>query len=506
MNSNQTIALAAASLCALVGAAALAPGCGSGDGGAGASTSVAAGAAGAGGAGKSGAPGTAGVGGGATGGTSGAAGTAGSGGFGPCGPPPFNAPAGWQEVAPGEWSCATRMFRDPHPELTEPWDWSAPCPPDAPTGGTCEALVEPPIDGQTVHSTVAGGTDAGGGAALAWWRASAKSADVANGGFYHALSPLTGRPRLSIYTTLGKNALAMPAYARTGSLTDGRALFKLYGDGTADPAVSGTGYGARVQAVDTATTPTTPYTWVPVGQDAEPATISWSYAVSAEGLLTHRYGLTLRPFDRSPDVPIYTAANDPEGLPGFFAAVRGAEVIVKVSAAGRSGYYSWTPTAGLRPLLRAPFDLNQAWGALSSDGKDLVWAHAEGVPKAEYDYPKFTLYTAPWTADPAVLAATARSIGDNSFGARFAEDLRVGCGYAVQGNRQGVEKGSYSNVEIVRLATGERWILKNNSKLGALTLSAVTCEHVYLGVPPFANIRVRLDSLGPPSPPPAAPP
>ncbi|MCC6646943.1 MAG: hypothetical protein IT374_15390, partial [Polyangiaceae bacterium] len=45
-----------------------------------------------------------------------------------------------------------------------------------------------------------------------------------------------------------------------------------------------------------------------------------------------------------------------------------------------------------------------------------------------------------------------------------------------------------------------RWIVKNNSKYGALDLYALTCEHLYVGVPGVKHVRIRLDSLGPSTP------
>lgn len=112
------------------------------------------------------------------------------------------------------------------------------------------------------------------------------------------------------------------------------------------------------------------------------------------------------------------------------------EDTIKTHAGGYSGYHAWTPTAGLRPPLRAPFDIKRGWGPRASDGKDLVWNYGEGQPRAEDDYPRNTVSTAPWTTDAATLAATARSLGDPQHGRRFGSTFVVGCGYAARSNRR----------------------------------------------------------------------
>lgn len=488
------------SLCWLAGLAALGvasaiPGCGGDSGETAATTSGSAGAGRSGAAGKSGTAGRAGhTLAGAAGSSAGNAGNAAGTGA-PCGPPPPGAPPGWDEIAPGEWSCMLRMFRNPHPELTEPWEWTSACPPDAPSGVACELLVTPPLEGVPAVSFLTRGTDAAGDGVIAWSRY--PSVDGAAGPIYQVIDPATGRPRLSVYRTYRANAQAIEASSLARGLDAGRAVFHLWGNGSeADPLSAGFGHGGRVVSID----PSFPtFTWK---APMVPLVLTDNFYVSALGLIRNDGSLALIPFDGGPERVIYSSAMDPQGLPGRLSAVSGAELVVAVGAAGISGYHSWSPTAGLRPLLRAPGDITKAWGALDSDGRDIVWTYGEGQPTDEYEYPKFTAYTAPWTTDPAELASKMRSLGDNTYGAHFGTKFLVGCGFAAQNTSVGadVKKGIYASVELIRLSTGERWIVKNNSKYGALDLYALTCEHLYVGVPGVKHVRIRLDSLGPSTP------
>ncbi len=473
-------------------AAGVAPGCGD-DGG---SASGSAGASGAGSGGRAG--GKAGTGGNKAGGA-GKAGTGGSLGNGPCGARPPEAPPGWDEVVEGWWTCKVRVYRNPHPEDAPTWEWR-----DDPTllpGTPMERLIEPDRDGPPLFSTLGRGTSRDGALRVARRRyvgPSTKAMDM----YYEVFDPETGKQTFAVFergyhgSPVAQVEGGDPSAA--GGLNEDRAVLGIVGDGEVEWEAKGGLFGALMFDVQSSAEP---FLWSKRMEMA--GGLAASYAPSEAGLLLHFQGLELVPTDGSPSIRLYYGGNDPEGLPGYFKAVRGAEVLIEASAAGRSGYYSWSREAGLRAFLRVPGDVKQAWSGLATDGKDLVWTYSEGQQTGEYQFPKHTLQTSPWTIDPAEVAAKTRSLGPDDGLAPFGIDWVVGCGYAVKADGPHLGPTGRADLRIIRLSDGARWLVPNESSF-ALGVWAVSCTHVYLEtspvLPTIVPARLRLDALGPPTP------
>lgn len=190
---------------------------------------------------------------------------------------------------------------------------------------------------------------------------------------------------------------------------------------------------------------------------------------------------------------------DPDGLPGFVHLVHGGDAFLDVTAAGHAGFFSWTKQSGLRQLLRTPHDNTRGFLHLGSDGVHLAFTYGEAAT-AQYEFSRRTLFAAPYTTDPAVLEATAKPLAAIP---RISAPFRwgVGCGYAVAG---AADVADGVSLVIVRLSDGAWWRKwsKDPQGSGGIQALGVTCEEaVVLAGKQGLPTRIRLDSLGEPSPP-----
>lgn len=152
---------------------------------------------------------------------------------------------------------------------------------------------------------------------------------------------------------------------------------------------------------------------------------------------------------------------------------------------------SWTPTDGLRPLLRAYGDVDNAYGNFGTDGHDMVWTYAQGYV-GEFDYQKLSIMTAPYTTDQQTAQASERRLRSDTFS--FApQPFRIGCGYAAREAVVGAAMGAV----VVRLSDGWSWFVVGKEGVPyPVHPLGLTCDELFLAT--FTSIaRVRLDSLGP---------
>ena len=127
------------------------------------------------------------------------------------------------------------------------------------------------------------------------------------------------------------------------------------------------------------------------------------------------------------------------------------------------------------------------------------------------DYDHYYVMTAPFTTDPAVVAAQSRTVREEHDGS-FHPDARyrVGCGFAAHVTEN-------HDLVVVRLADGAEWVVKrlpppDRDSWGFVDVLAVTCDEVFVyldsneGFYPNTETesvaRIRIDSLGTPSYPP----
>jgi hypothetical protein len=125
---------------------------------------------------------------------------------------------------------------------------------------------------------------------------------------------------------------------------------------------------------------------------------------------------------------VYDAAGD---LPPFDATVVGEDVFSEVSTSNYCGVLSWNLEHGSRPLLRWYDDPTHGAGNFDTDGKDMVWTYSAGPKGCGVDASNPEVWTAPYTADPAVLQATARRVRKDK-GGMSAYPHAVGFGHAMR--------------------------------------------------------------------------
>lgn len=195
----------------------------------------------------------------------------------------------------------------------------------------------------------------------------------------------------------------------------------------------------------------------------------------------------------------YDPATDPDSLPGFVHYLKGEEAFFKVNSSGYTGFVTWTKSTGVRLLLRTLHDNTRGFMHLGSDGSDLAFTYGEAATAA-YEFSRRTLFTAPYTTDPAALKATAKAL--TAVPRMSAPSMwGVGCGYAAAGASSDAEGVS---LVVVRLSDGAWWRKwpKEPFTFGGIRALGVTCDEVILSAGKLAMpTRVRLDSLGEPSPP-----
>jgi len=186
------------------------------------------------------------------------------------------------------------------------------------------------------------------------------------------------------------------------------------------------------------------------------------------------------------------------GDTAFFIADARERTIVKV----------WTQAGGIKTLVGDPYDYTRSSAGFHTDGVDMVWIEASGRtdPNAKL-YSKLEIWTAPYSEDPDVVAHTKRRLRTHDVAA-YGYPFVVGCGYAAIRSIPTSDWGQFG-MRIVRLSDGMSWqILNRNAEQTAeWRIShpyAITCDEVFALAGSRSHIdlvRVRLDSLGPATPP-----
>ncbi|MCL2825526.1 MAG: hypothetical protein FWD57_16155 [Polyangiaceae bacterium] len=168
----------------------------------------------------------------------------------------------------------------------------------------------------------------------------------------------------------------------------------------------------------------------------------------------------------------------------------------------------WTEQNGTQTLVGHSDDDSVGWANPGSDGKDLVWIQGEGrKPDDEY-FPTRWIMTSKFSTDPAEIKPK-RLIPwpTRSIGAQTASPA-VGCGYAAFQYDIGWPSSTEMGIIVVRLSDGQSWVLVSPSLVPRDSWTypiAITCEEVfatYSAAHMYTIRRVRLDSLGPGTPPP----
>ncbi len=166
----------------------------------------------------------------------------------------------------------------------------------------------------------------------------------------------------------------------------------------------------------------------------------------------------------------------------------------------------WTNDAGTSDLIAYPNDPTEGVGNFGTDGVDMVWQRGSGRNDGGNAYPINDVMKSPY----ATSSGTVQGVRVRSAGISYGTSLFiVGCGYAV--NDQSIVPNQVGLL-LVRLADGYSWTLTgafNGPWIWEEPL-ALTCTELFATVrvrtgdsgKNHATIaRVRLDSLGPGTPP-----
>ena len=170
----------------------------------------------------------------------------------------------------------------------------------------------------------------------------------------------------------------------------------------------------------------------------------------------------------------------------------------------------WTEKDGTKTLIGFGNDYSRGAGHPGSDGVDLVWLQGEDRVPSEHNFPKRWIMTSKFSTDPTQIKPRRLIPWAPSLIGTTTGDLPppVGCGYAVYDGLGGDLHPGQSGLIIVRISDGVSWMVPSVSKVppdGWSAPIAITCNEVfsrYKGGFLETIRRVRLDSLGPGTPPP----
>nr|MDA8219635.1 hypothetical protein [Dehalococcoidales bacterium] len=276
---------------------------------------------------------------------------------------------------------------------------------------------------------------------------------------------------------------------------------------------------ARVISVlDHLRQPATPTAELPVSPRPHPArmaaektqlpedpNLGSNWAVSPEWIVQLKGIYTARSWDLQTKRTVYDPSQDPDHLPGDLTTLVGKDIFVEVGDGLPAGVMVWDADNGLRPLIRWYGDASRGAGNFTTDGKDMVWTYVQGADHGDGTYDTMSVMTAPYTTDAAQAQATSRRLRSDVKG--FDPYLwAVGCGYAARG----VSLPSPLNnaLFIVRRSDGVSWLLPGSLDAPRLDWGipiGATCDELFTTVDTADRVtqvaRIRLDSLGPGTPP-----
>ncbi len=203
--------------------------------------------------------------------------------------------------------------------------------------------------------------------------------------------------------------------------------------------------------------------------------------------------------------PLLNIIDPSDGPIGYYEQVFvGDALLWEASSRSVSRIKIWTADGGARDLVSFGSDTTQGAGDFGSDGHDLVWLYASGRTTPTPDYPTVSIATSAYSTNAQqIVPHRLRSERATGF---TASPFFVGCGYAARDNGMGIR--------VVRLSDGVSWFLSTGTVvpwqwrwefpvgLTCSELFAIAEERTGDAAGPFSVLaRVRLDSLGPGTPP-----
>lgn len=407
-------------------------------------------------------------------------------------PPPDDLPPGW--VAWTDWTPACPIYvPGPGAELPPPIEWE-PCPPPFPQELSCRRMKN--TWGGTVALTNKLWRDPATDLPyLMFWR-TRSSEEVFL--IAHIIAEVDGPVQSA--RLLPSCATCYDCAYFTHDFNDGLWV----GDPPSKPEIYPDAATVRMAAFGGPMSSSTPSVLAMVHKDPF-WSIHWN--VSADWLVRLADGAIIaRSWDGTIEKTAYLGGEDPNGLGPHEPLVHGTDIFIDVGNLELCGVMSWSPGAGLRPLLRRYSDFHYAAGNFGTDGQVMVWTQSEGPGACTNDGPNPEVLTAPYTTDPEVLKSTAHRIRKDVRG-MSPDRYAVGSGYAARHDCFGTP--STNALFIVRLADGYAWTIPGNDDLENFLYWSETIgftdEELFVmaGTPDMNGtiVRIRLDSLGPGTPP-----
>ena len=373
-------------------------------------------------------------------------------------------PAGWDVIT--DYSCTCPLY-SPSDEILareppEPLRWR-PCPEPGPQGIGCQQLVPESLDGTpVVYAAYQNGAFAIDGSSgkplLAVGRATRRDS-VSD----FLVGEVDGRVRRLVRNPTPITAASrMVDCAATDLTTNGvAAVLSLVGDNSPNERTD-TGVAGFVGWTDHGNVRASNVRWTTeIGFGTSGVYGDWLLSYSAGGVVT---GESLSTGEQ---VSMISPSAQPDGKPHILIPA-GRTMFFEVGDGGIATIYSWTPEAGLRPFLRTaadgrPADRDRGDGMIATDGREIVWTHAEQVePGHLYTYAKRDLMVAPFTADRAQLRPR-RLRADPPTGFAPAKTSAVGCGFHATSGASAAGDGSTSDLFVTRLSDGRAWWIRGNA-------------------------------------------
>jgi hypothetical protein len=169
----------------------------------------------------------------------------------------------------------------------------------------------------------------------------------------------------------------------------------------------------------------------------------------------------------------------------------------------------WSLAEGTRDLLTFGNDATHGYSDLGTDGVDLVWTQGERVDTSK-PYPRLSVVVSPYASSSAALAPRVLRSDITGYGFGTSPFV-VGCGHAAPMTTFEPSPGEFTvGTLLVRLSDGHAWTLPDGDTptfrwrhpLGITCDELFSLVQVGQGANRSFNIaRIRLDSLGPPTPP-----
>jgi len=194
------------------------------------------------------------------------------------------------------------------------------------------------------------------------------------------------------------------------------------------------------------------------------------------------------------------------GRAGHKVIPHGDDIFIQIGEIHTGGVAIWTEKDGTRPLILWPANTRTVHH-FDTDGKNHVWTEAEGWNNSTTTFAQSDVFVAPYTLDQAKVTQTRKKL-TKDLNVLSGTPWKVGCGYAAR--KLAASTPLSNSLMVVRLSDGTSWLLPGGDpsqpwRYDFLNAFGITCTHIYTtvalpsGAPTIA--RIRLDSLGPGTPP-----